>query len=146
VTKPRISVYLETGLLERVEQYAKVKNLSKSFVIETAVSAFFLPDAGDHSEPTFARRLDRLTRQYERLEHSLTILAEALAQFVRFWIVTTTPPPSDLDEAMQAKARDRYAVFIQAIVRRLIRGASVIREISDDLRRNSSSGTRPDGS
>jgi len=31
---------------------------------------------------------------------------------------------------MQAKARDQYAVFIQAIIRRLVRGASVIREIS----------------
>jgi predicted transcriptional regulator len=145
VTKPRISVYLETGLLERVEQYAKVKKLSKSFVIEAAESAFFLPDATDQA--TFARRLDRLTRQYERLEHSLTILAEAFAQFVRFWIITTTPPPSDIDEAMQAKARDRYAVFIQAIIRRLVRGASVIREISDDLsaQRSRYAESRPDG-
>jgi hypothetical protein len=144
VTKPRNSVYLETGLLERVEQYAKAKKLSKSFVIEAAVSA--LPDATDQA--TFARRLDRLTRQHERLEQGLTILAEAFAQFVRFWTITTTPPPSDIDEAMQAKARDRYAVFIQAIVRRLVRGASVIREISDDLSAQHSSyaESRPDGS
>ena len=92
------------------------------------MSALFLPNARDQA--TFARRLDRLTRQYERLEHSLTILAEAFAQFVRFWTIATPPPPSDIDEAMQAKARDQYAVFIQAIIRRLVRGASVIREIS----------------
>jgi predicted transcriptional regulator len=127
VTKPRINVYIETALLERVEQYAKLKNVTRSFVIEAAVSAFF---SGDDSEAIFGRRLDRLTRQHERLEQSLTILAEALAQYVRFWIITTTPPPSDIDEAMQAKAR-----------------ASVIREISDDLsvERNSDPESRPDG-
>jgi len=81
-----------------------VKKVSKLFVIDAAVSALFLPNARDQA--TFARRLDRLTRQYERLEHSLTILAEALAQFVRFWIIATTTPPSDIDEAMQAEARD----------------------------------------
>ena len=81
MTKPRINVYIETGLLERVEQYAKLKNVTRSFVIEAAVSAFF---SGDHSEAIFGRRLDRLTRQHERLEQSLTILAEALAQYVRF--------------------------------------------------------------
>lgn len=144
MTKPRINVYIETALLERVEQYAKLKNVTRSFVIEAAVSAFF---SGDDSEAIFGRRLDRLTRQHERLEQSLTILAEALAQYVRFWIITTTPPPSDIDEAMQAKARERYGIFIRAIIRRLVRGASVIREISDDLsvERNSDPESRPDG-
>ena len=47
-----------------------MKKVSKLFVIDAAVSAFFLPNARDQA--TFARRLDRLTRQYERLEHSLT--------------------------------------------------------------------------
>ena len=122
-----------------------MKKVSKLFVIDAAVSAFFLPNARDQA--TFARRLDRLTRQYERLEHSLTILAEAFAQFVRFWTIATPPPPSDIDEAMQAKARERYGIFIQAIIRRLVRGASVIREISDDLsvERNSDPESRPEG-
>jgi hypothetical protein len=93
-----------------------VKKLSKSFVIEAAVSAFFLPDATDQA--TFARRLDRLTRQYERLEHSLTILAEAFAQFVRFWIIATPPPPS----AMMKQCKPRRAIDMPYSSRRSLGG------------------------
>src|SRR5208337_2283534 len=46
-----------------------------------------------------ARRLDRMTRQVERLERDLTISAEALALFIRFWLTITPPLPDSAQTA-----------------------------------------------
>jgi hypothetical protein len=87
--KRRISVYLESSLLEQLEKVATRQKLTKSVVIESAVASFLSPDSADRLEAAFARRLDRLSRQSERLERNLAIAAETLALFVRFWLTTT---------------------------------------------------------
>jgi len=99
-----ISVYLELSLLEQLEKVATRQKLTKSVVIESAVASFLSPDSADRLEAAFARRLDRLSRQSERLERNLAIAAETLALFVRFWLTTTPPSPAGADAAAQAKA------------------------------------------
>jgi len=94
--KRRISVYLELSLLEQLEKVATRQKLTKSVVIESAVASFLSPDSADRLEAAFARRLDRLSRQSERLERNLAIAAETLALFVRFW----SPPRRRLPPAL----------------------------------------------
>ena len=104
--KRRISVFLESNLLEQLEKVATRQKLTKSVVIESAVASFLSPDSADRLEAAFARRLDRLSRQSERLERNLAIAAETLALFVRFWLTTTPPSPTSADAAAQAKGRE----------------------------------------
>ena len=84
-------------------------------------------------EAALGRRLDRLTRQVERLERHVTISNEALALFVRFWLTTTPPLPDSALPTAQAKGRERYDGFVEALMRRLANGQTLAQEISQDL-------------
>ena len=145
--KRRISIFLELSLLEQLEKVATRQKLTKSVVIESAVASFLSPDSADRLEAAFARRLDRLSRQSERLERDLAIAAETLALFVRFWITTTPPSPASADAAAQATGRERYRAFLQAIGRRLAKGHSFIQEVSQDVQtqQGNHSGSKSDG-
>ena len=84
--KARMNVYFEPEILRKVDELAARRNLSKSLIIEAAVSSFLSPDAEDRREAAFSRRLDRLIRQNEQLERHLAIYSEAVALYVRFWL------------------------------------------------------------
>lgn len=84
-------------------------------------------------EAAFARRLDRLSRQVQRLERDLGVTAETLALFVRFWLTITPPLPNDAQASAQAKGRERYEGFIETLGRRLQKGQSFLREIPQDV-------------
>jgi hypothetical protein len=84
-------------------------------------------------EAAFARRLDRLTRQVQRLERNSTISTETLALFVRFWLTITPPLPPDAQSSAQAKGRERYEGFIEALGRRLNQGKTLLDDIPKDM-------------
>jgi hypothetical protein len=56
---------------------------------------------------TLTRRLDRITRQMERLERDVGISVETVALFVRFWLMGTPSPP-ELAQAAATKGAERY--------------------------------------
>jgi hypothetical protein len=131
--KARMNVYFEPGLLQKVEELAARKNLTKSLIIEAAVASFLSPDSDDRREAAFTRRLDRLSRQVERLERDLAISAEALALFVRFWLTVTPPLPDSAQPAAKAKGTERYREFVDTLGRRVAKGQSVLKEISEEF-------------
>jgi hypothetical protein len=97
-------------------------------------------------EAALGRRLDRLTRQVERLERHVTISNEALALFVRFWLSVTPPLPDTAQPAAQAKGRERYEGFVEALGRRLAKGQSLAQEISQDAIPTEGASDRTDSS
>jgi hypothetical protein len=131
--KARMNVYFEPSLLQKVEDLAARKNLTKSLIIEAAVASFLSPDADNRREAAFTRRLDRLTRQVERLERDLTISAEALALFVRFWLTVTPPLPESAQAAAKAKGTERYREFVDTLGRRVAKGQSILEEVSEEF-------------
>src|SRR3546814_19760591 len=80
-------------------------------------------------EAAFARRLDRLSRQVQRLERNTGLTTEALALFVRFWLSVTPPLPAEDQAAAQVKGRKRYAGFIDTLRRRYSSGKSLLDDI-----------------
>ena len=109
------------------------KKLSRSAIVEAAVASFLSPDGADRREAAFARRLDRLSRQVQRLERNVGIAIETLALFVRFWLTITPPLPTDAQAAAQLKGRQRYEGFVEALGRRLQKGQSLLHEIPEDV-------------
>jgi hypothetical protein len=83
-------------------------------------------------EAAFARRLDRLSRQVQRLERNTGLSTEALALFVRFWLSVTPPLPDEDQAAAQVKGRKRYEGFIETLGRRYASGKSLLDEIPED--------------
>jgi len=102
-------------------------------VVETALASYLSPDGADRLEAALARRLDRMTRQLERLERHGRISSEALALFVRFWLTSTPPLPDAAQAAAQAKGRERYDGFVEALGRRVAKGRTLADEIAADI-------------
>jgi predicted transcriptional regulator len=123
---------LPPKLAKQLAEYAGRKRLHQAFVVETALTSFLSPDNSERMEAALGKRLDRLTRQVERLEHHVTISNEALALFVRFWLTATSPVPESALPAAQAKGRERYQRFVEALGKRLAKGQSLEKEISLD--------------
>lgn len=70
-------------------------------------------------EAAFSRRIDRVLRKIEDLDRSVEVGNEALALFVRFWLTATPQVPDAAASASQAKGKERYDGFVQALARRL---------------------------
>ena len=130
--KDRLNVYFDPTLTTELESLAARRKVSKSAVIEAALASYLSPDGDDQREAAIVRRLDRLTRAVERLERDLIISTEALALFVKFWLTTTPPLPDTMRDAAQAKGRERYEGFVDALGRRLAKGSTLTKEVSEE--------------
>jgi len=127
---------LPPELMRRLADYATRKRVSQAIVVETALESYLSADSPDRLEAALARRLDRLSRASERLERHVTIGNEALALFVRFWLTSTPPMPAAMQAAANAKGKDRYEGFVEALGRRLATG----KVLADDIPRESDAG------
>jgi|TARA_R110002124_G_scaffold32155_1_gene108428 predicted transcriptional regulator len=131
--KDRLNVYFDPSLSPELDALAARRKVSKSQIVEAALASYLSPDAADQREAAITRRLDRLTRAIERLERNQTIATEALALFVRFWLTTTPPLPDAMRDAAQAKGRERYDGFVETLGRRLAKGSTFAKELSEDI-------------
>jgi predicted transcriptional regulator len=124
---------LPPNLALKLADYALRKRVPQALVVESALESFLSPDGSERLEGALGRRLDRLIRQVERLERNVTISNEAVALFVRFWLTATPPLPDTAQPAAQAKGRERYEGYVEALGRRLAKGRTLTDEISHDL-------------
>jgi predicted transcriptional regulator len=124
---------LPPELAGQLADYANRKRVPQALVVETALLSYLSPDNSERMEAALGRRLDRLTRQAERVERHITISNEALALFVRFWLTVTPPLPDTAQAAAQAKGRERYEGYVEALGRRLAKGQSLAQEVSRDV-------------
>jgi hypothetical protein len=76
------------------------------------------------------RRLDRLSRQGERLQRDLMISVEVLALFIHYWLTLIPTLPETAQAAAQAKGRERFTAFIETLGRRLASGKNILRDIA----------------
>jgi hypothetical protein len=140
VRRDRLNIYFEPATSKALEELAARRRVSKSAIVDAAVASFLSPDGADRREAAYTRRLDRLTRQVERLERDQTITLEALGLFVRAWL-TATPPLADSAQASaQAKGRERYESFIETLGRRVQQGRSLAKEVLEDLEKTPNPG------
>src|SRR5260370_35448735 len=82
--KNRMNVYFPPDLLRQIGDLADRKRLSRSAIVEAAVASFLSPDGGDRREAAFARRLNRQSRQLQRLHPQVATIIRQLAPFLRF--------------------------------------------------------------
>lgn len=131
--KGRLNCYFDAALLKRLHELAARRGISKSTIVEAALASFLSPDAADLREAAITRRLDKMTRAIERLERDISIGNEAQALYIRAWLTATPPLPEGAQAAAQAKARERYESFVEAVGRRLAKGQSFAKEVSVDV-------------
>jgi len=107
--------------------------VSKSAVIAAALASFLSPDGEDQREAAIAKRLDRLSRQFDRLERDQNVLIETTALYVRYFLTVSLPVPEGQQDAARAQGRARYTQFIEQLARHIQRGRSLVREVHEDI-------------
>lgn len=129
----RLNLFIPPEHARRLDELATKKGVSKSSIVAAALASWLSPDAGDQREAAIAKRLDRLTRQFERLERDQNVLIETVALYIRYFLTVSIPVPEGQQDAARAQGRARYAQFIEQLARHLQRGRSLVREVHEDL-------------
>jgi len=133
MSRTRLNIFIEPAHAKRLDQVSAHKGVSKSAVIAAALASFLSPDGEDQREAALAKRLDRLSRQFDRLERDQGVLIETVALYLRHYLTVALPVPEHQQEAMRAQGRARYAQFIEQLARHIQRGRSLVREIHQEV-------------
>lgn len=119
MTRTRHTFRLPPQLASQLADYASRKRVSQAAVVEAALASFLSPDGSERLEAAFSRRLDRISRQLEKLGYHVEVGNEAIALFVRFWLTANPPLPASQLSAAQAQANERFSGFISALAKRM---------------------------
>ncbi|MDA5193707.1 CopG family transcriptional regulator [Govanella unica] len=134
--KPRLNVHVSFELFDKVTVLARRPGLTKASVVEAALLSFFAKQDEDHRDGALTRRLDRLTRQFDRLERNQAIGLETLALHIRFFLTVTPPLPHGEQDAAKVVGDERFNYFVRQLGRRLAGGKNLIRDVLEDVVRD----------
>jgi predicted transcriptional regulator len=130
--KIQAKVFLSRELVLALDAASRRMKRSKSEIVQAAVASYLSADSEEVAEAAMTRRLDRITREVERLARDVTISNEAIALFVKAWLTATPSLAAGDQKAQNAKGQERYAGFLEALSRRLASGRLLSREVLDD--------------
>lgn len=125
---------LPSDLSQQLADFAGRKRVSQASVVEAALTSFFSPDGSERLEAAFSRRLDRISRQLEKLDYHVEVGNEAVALFVRFWLGVTSQMPDEAAASVRAAGERRYHNFIVALARRVEGGGRISEDVSTTVR------------
>ena len=131
--KFRLNLYVERAYVRRLREVARTQGISQSALMAAALTAFLSPEDQQLREAAVAKRLDRLSSQFERLERDQTILLETVALFIRYELSVATAVPEGHQDAARAVGKARFEKFIAQLARHLQRGGSVLRDLHTQI-------------
>ncbi|XSC42219.1 CopG family transcriptional regulator [Bradyrhizobium sp. RDT10] len=105
--KPKLSAYVSDHVAKRLAQAASRPGTNKSAIVDAALDRFLNPERDQSGDAALVRRLDRMSRQLDRMDRDLSITAETIALFVRYYLTITPPLPSGDQNAARALGRER---------------------------------------
>jgi hypothetical protein len=129
----RLNIYVERNHARRLAELAATRGISKSSIIAAALASFLSPDSADRREAAIGRRLDQLTRQFDKLDRDQNILIETIALFIHYYLSVALTVPEAHEEAVKAQGRARFDQFVQQLARHLQRGNSLVREVYEEV-------------
>ena len=124
---------LDIDLARLLDSRARERGVSRTEIVEAALASLLTPDRDEHREAVLAKRLDRLSRQLDRLEWNIELSNEAFALFVRFWLTNNPPLPDTAIKAAQASGKKRWQNFVGTLARRMEAGPKLREELSQEI-------------
>lgn len=125
---------LPPDLSRHLAEYAGRKRVSQASVVEAAVASFLSPDGSERMEAAFSRRLDRISRQLDKLDYHVEVGNEAIALFVRFWLGMTPSMPDEATAAAKTAGEQRFEHFVAALARRIENGQRLSNFVDEKVR------------
>ena len=138
-TRLRHTFRLPPDLSRQLADFAGRKRVSQAAIVEAALASFLSPDGSERMEAAFSRRLDRISRQLDKLDYHIEVGNEAFALFMRRWLAITRAP-DEIDAGLRAEVEKRFTHFVEALARRVGGGA----RLSDELVRLASDNAEVD--
>ncbi|WP_312389336.1 CopG family transcriptional regulator [Stutzerimonas nitrititolerans] len=129
MSRARLNLFIEPEHARRLNELAIKKGVSKSSIVAAALAAWLSATSGGQRDTATAKRLDRLSRQFERLERDQNILIETVALYIRYYLTVSTPVPEAHQEAARAQGRLRFSQFIEQLGRRVQKGRHLLDEV-----------------
>jgi len=123
--KRRHHIYLDDQLSDRLDALAAKPGSSKSAITADALRDYLDRRATRDIDNLLKQRLDRINNYLGRLERDGRVVLETLALFVQYEMTNQAPLPEP-DKAAQAIGRDRFAVFVDQVGRRIASGRSTV--------------------
>lgn len=133
MSRTRLNIFLEPDHAKRLADVSALRGISKSKFIAAALASALSPDSADQREAAIARRLDRLTRQLDKVEQDQNIAIETFALFIRYYLSVTPVVPDAQQPAAWAQGRGRFAKFVKELGRQLQRGRSLVRDLHEEI-------------
>ncbi|WP_426413439.1 CopG family transcriptional regulator [Bradyrhizobium ganzhouense] len=137
--KPKLSAYVSESVAQRLELAAKRPGANKSAIVDAALDRFLNPERDASGDAALIRRLDRMSRQLERADRDLGVLAETIALFIRYYLTITPPLPSQDQDAARALGRERFEMFVAQVGKRVASGGRLVADVMDRV-----SASKPD--
>lgn len=131
--KARIHPYISDLNYARLSALAARPDKTISTVTDDAFSAYFTSIKDDERDAAIIRRLDRLTRQFDRLEKHDTVVGETLALYVRYFLMVTPQVPAVQLDAARAKGEQQFEAFLDQLGRDLQSGKRHLERAVDDV-------------
>ena len=99
---------------------------SKTAILTDALNAWIDRRASNELDERFAHRLDRLSREQQRIHQRLDLAAEALGVFIQHQLTLVAhQPPFDADTARLGL--ERYRRFVELVGRRFANGDQTLK-------------------
>ncbi len=133
MNRTRLNLFIQPDHARRLDDLSAQRGVSKSSIVAAALASFLSPDAGDQREAAFARRLDKLSRQFDKLERDQNILIETVSLYIRYFLSVSPTVPGEHQDAARAQGKLRFTQFIDQLARRLQRGRSLVREVHEEI-------------
>lgn len=131
--KPKLSAYVSDSVAQRLELAARRPGTNKSAIVDAALDRFLNPERDTSGDAALIRRLDRMSRQLDRADRDLSIMAETIALFVRYYLTITPPLPSGDQDAARALGRERFEMFVAQVGKRVASGGRLVADIMDQV-------------
>jgi|CXWJ01.1.fsa_nt_gi hypothetical protein len=127
--KPRLNVYIDDDLNDRLDALAAKPGSSKSAIVSDALKHYLARGAANEIDAVLKVRLDKVARHLARLERDQQVVLETLALFVRFELTVTAPLPDGDQPAARALGTERFNSFVDQVGRRIAGGKSLTRDV-----------------
>lgn len=131
--KSRVNVHIDEMNAARLYALARRQSKTLTEIVDAALTDYFADAANDERDAAIVRRLDRMSRQFDRLERQNTVLGETLALFIRYFLMVTPQVPEHQLDAARAKSEQQFEQFLEQLGRDLQSGKRVIQRAVDDV-------------
>lgn len=129
--KAKISIYLSDSVAQRLALASRRPGTNKSAIVDAALDRFLNPERDPTGDAALVRRLDRMSRQLDRGDRDLSIMAETLALYVRYYLTITPPLPSVDQDAARALGRERFEMFVAQVGKRVASGGRLVADVME---------------